>query len=331
VCKEKPMELIPGQSEGKSDESLSNAELLNEFVRYKYVVDNIKEVIWEVDTDAVFAFISPTIKGMTGYEVEQMIGRSILEFLTEDSRRFLMHDLDKPERKKITTPPPLYDIEFICKDGRTIWCEVSVKPVFQDGALVCYVGTSRDISEKKLYEKKLHEMLEAQMQINKQLEDMLTYDMLTGAYNRRKFEYFVHQEIEKAERYENPFSITIFDVDNFKQINDVSGHNNGDRVLQEIAAIIKHTLRDSDKLFRWGGDEFIVLLPDVNLKNAFKVANKIRKAIDSYAFDIEGKCVSLSLGVGTYDTNETLDQFIARVDKALLKAKNNGKNLVEQG
>ena len=85
----------------------------------------------------------------------------------------------------------LYDVEFVCADGQTIWCEVCVKPIFRDNDLICYVGTTRDISEKKMSENKLREMLEGQKRINEQLEDMVSFDMLTGAYSRRKFEYYI--------------------------------------------------------------------------------------------------------------------------------------------
>lgn len=153
--------------------------------------------------------------------------------------------------------------------------------------------------------------------------------MLTGAYNRRKLEYFVGLEIEKKEKYGSPFSIIMFDIDNFKGNNDHNGHKKGDRILQDITALIKYTLRVTDKLFRWGGDEFIILLPELTIENALKVADRVRETIQSFDFDIGNKKVTVSLGVGDYTLNENPDQFITRVDNALLKAKLNGKNKVE--
>ncbi len=312
---------------------MDNTEFMDEYARYKYVVDNIKDVIWEVDTNAVFTFISPTIKGMAGYDAKEMIGRCMLDFFTEDSCQFMLSELNKPANEKATANSNssyLYDVEFVCKDGHTIWCQVSVKPIFKDNNLICYIGTSRDISEKKMYENKLQEMLENQKQINEKLEDMVTFDILTGAYNRRKFDHFIDQEMEKAEKYGSPFSISMFDIDNFKQINDVNGHDKGDLVLQDITTLIKLTLRATDKLFRWGGDEFIVLFPDIDLKGAYKVTQRIRNTIQTYKFNIEGKSATISLGVGAFALHETSDQLITRVDKALLRAKANGKNTVEQ-
>lgn len=307
---------------------MSDKQILDEYARYKYVVENIKDVIWELDTNAVFTFISPTVKGLTGYEPEQMIGRRMPDFLTDKSRKYVLDRIEERRRNGIKGDSPLYDVEFVCKDGHTVWCEVCVKAIFKEGTLICYIGTTRDISEKKMYEKKLHDMLEEQKRINVQLENMATFDMLTGAYNRRRFEYFVGCETEKAVKFGTAFSISIFDIDDFKQINDLYGHNKGDRILRDIAALIKQTLRAADRLFRWGGDEFIVLFPDTCLKNALVAANKIKDTVHANTFDIEGKKVSVSLGVGSYDPVENMEQLVARVDKALLQAKNNGKNTV---
>ena len=308
---------------------MSNNEILDEYARYKYVVENIKDVVWELDPKLVFTFVSPVAKGLTGYDAGQIVGKCMLDFLTNESRKLVLDRMEERRANGFKGDSPLYDVEFICKDGHVVWCEVCVKPIFKDGALICYIGTTRDISEKKMCEKKLHDMLEEQKQINKQLEFMATFDMLTGAYNRRKFEYFVTCEMEKAKNYGTAFSISIFDIDDFKRINDTNGHNKGDCILQDIAALIKHTLRATDRLFRWGGDEFIVIFPDLNLKNSIKVADKIKETVKARKFDIEGGEVTISLGVGAYDLSENIDQFIARVDKALLRAKKGGKNAVE--
>jgi diguanylate cyclase (GGDEF)-like protein/PAS domain S-box-containing protein len=300
---------------------------MDDYARYKYVMENIRDVIWEVDKNAVFTFISPAIKGMAGYTPGEMLGHSILEFLTHNSREYLTGQLKSP----IGPDARMYDVEFVCKGGRTIWSEVSVKPIYEGDSLICYVGISRDVSEKRIYEKKLQDMLDMQKSINAQLEDLVTYDSLTGAYNRRKFEVFAALEIEKKTMFGSPFSISIFDVDNFKQVNDFNGHSKGDRVLQEIAALIKRTLRESDKLFRWGGDEFIVLFPDTSLGNALKAAAKLKDTVQAALFDIRGRRLTISMGVGAYAADETPEEFVIRIDKALLRAKNNGKNIIVPG
>lgn len=304
----------------------------HEYARYKYVTENIKDVIWEMDINLIFTFVSPTVNAMTGYDVEEMVGRCVLDFLTAESKARVLEQWKHTVHKRIHDNfknTILYDVRLICKDGKTIWCEVSFKPIFRGKDFIGYVGTTRDISEKKINENKLKKYLEELKYKNEQLEDMATLDMLTGAYNRRKFEYFIGLEIEKKEKYGSPFSIIMLDIDNFKGINDYNGHKKGDRILQDITVLIKNTLRATDKLFRWGGDEFIILLPELTLKNALKVADKVKDTIQSFDFDIENKEVTVSLGVGDYTLNENPEQFVTRVDKALLKAKFNGRNKVE--
>ena len=311
---------------------MNQREILDELARYKYVMENIKDVIWEVDTQLVFTFLSPTIKAMTGHEVDEMLGKCIIRFLTPESQRYIQEQLSSNIFKNMNGERKshiLYDVEFICKHGDTIWCEVSVKPIYNNDEVIGYIGTTRDISEKKLYENRLKNILEEQQNKNELLENIVTFDMLTGAYNRRKFDYYITQEINNKVKYGYPFSIIMFDIDNFKKINDCYGHKKGDSVLQDMTAFIKNSIRSTDKLFRWGGDEFIILLPSTPLKDTYKIANKIRKTVMAFTFDVDEK-VTISLGVGEHILNETIDQIVNRVDNALLKAKYNGRNNVEQ-
>ena len=303
-----------------------------EYTRYKYVIENIKDIIWEMGIDLVFTFVSPTVKETTGYEVDELVGRSILDFLSIESKEHVADQIKQNMQKRINgdlTKIILYDVQFVCKEGNILRLEVSVKPVFSEKSFIGYIGTSRDISEKKAYENELRKYIEELKYANVKLEELATLDMLTGAYNRRKFEYYVILSVDKKEKYGSPFSIIMFDVDHFKQVNDLYGHKKGDQILQEISTIVKYSLRDTDKLFRWGGEEFIILLPETALKNAYKVAEKVRKSIESNDFKMPDNKVTVSLGVGDYKIGESIDQFVSSVDNALLKAKSNGRNKVE--
>ena len=119
----------------------------------------------------------------------------------------------------------------------------------------------------------------------------------------------------------------FFDIDRFKTINDRFGHKIGDCVLQCISRLVIDNIRVTDGLFRWGGEEFIIILPEVNLESAKNVAEKIRNIIQSHDFGI-GQKISVSLGVGEYKPKENFDQVMLRVDNALLKAKSDGRNRV---
>lgn len=303
---------------------------LKEYVRYKYVIENIKDIIWEMDSNFIFTFVSCASKETSGYEPEELIGRCMLDFLTPESKDHVIQQWKKRiEQKENFLKVILYDVEFICKDKAIIWVEVSVKPVVQEDKIVGYIGATRDITEKKNYENELKECIKELKYANSRLDELATYDMLTGAYNRRKFQEFVQISIEKKVKSESAFSIIMFDIDFFKRINDSYGHDTGDRILQEITAVVKKELRETDKIFRWGGEEFIILLPETSLKNTYNVAEKVRKSIEQNDFKIGTDFITVSLGIGEYIIKESIEQFVSRVDNALLKAKSSGRNRVE--
>lgn len=302
----------------------------HEFKRYKYIIENIKDVIWEMDTDYVYTFVSPNAKNMTGYEAEELVGRKMPDFLAEESRIYVYDLAAKHLNKRIngdTKEIVLMEVQFVCKSGTVKWFEVSANPRFEDGRFVGYIGTTRDITEKKKYESQLNKYISELKDMNAKLEKMATLDALTGAYNRRKFDDALDSIINYKEKYNMSFSLIFFDIDNFKNINDCFGHKMGDFVLQCISKLVLDNIRATDGLFRWGGEEFILILPEANLHNAKNAAEKIRNIIQYHDFGI-GHTITISLGVVEYKQDETDDQIINRVDNALLLAKSAGKNRV---
>ncbi len=152
-------------------------------------------------------------------------------------------------------------------------------------------------------------------------------DNLTKVYNRHKFFEVIKHNIYEYHRYNYMFSVILIDIDNFKSINDTLGHNTGDQVLVEFAAILKNSLRTTDYLFRWGGEEFLVLLSHCEGKTAFQVAEKLRKNIESYTFQLKnGYQVTASFGVASYKDSTNIEAMISHADKALYQSKNTGKN-----
>lgn len=161
------------------------------------------------------------------------------------------------------------------------------------------------------------------------LEQLATVDKLTSLFNRVKFEQKLKDEMSRVQRYKSePFSVVLFDVDNFKHINDTYGHITGDIVLQRIAGVVKNTVRTTDLACRWGGEEFIVIYPLTNIAQAAEASEKIRKQINELTFD-SIKNVSCSFGVAQFDVDDTMQSLLARADQAMYKAKKSGKNRVE--
>jgi len=165
---------------------------------------------------------------------------------------------------------------------------------------------------------------------DKELERLATTDKLTGAYNRTKFDEIMDIEIERFRRYNEPLSLIMFDIDNFKEINDTYGHSVGDYVLKKIADITRETIRMNDYFVRWGGEEFIIISPETNLEKVHALAERLRRTIESYRFNKVGK-VTVSFCVTEIKKEDTEDTFVKRADKVMYEAKIGGKNRVEAG
>lgn len=167
----------------------------------------------------------------------------------------------------------------------------------------------------------------------KQLHQMATTDKLTRAYNRQAFDLMMMQTIKDSERNSSRFSIIIFDIDFLKEVNDEYGHLAGDEVLKNVATLTKTFLRKSDVFSRWGGDEFILLLKDCGIEDAYKLAEEIRNKIkiNKVIWKNNNISSSVSIGVAEYHLKEDADKLISRADKALYISKINGRDRVEKG
>lgn len=161
------------------------------------------------------------------------------------------------------------------------------------------------------------------------LEQEVLLDNLTGIFNRRAYEKKIREELERYHRYRQPFSLILFDIDHFKNINDTCGHHAGDKCLKEIVSRIKPSLRQCDFLARYGGEEFAVVLVGTPAKGAFEAAEKIRQLVKGTRFQYRGKQVPVSISLGvTEATPDDLDveTIFRRADEALYKAKRSGRN-----
>ena len=160
------------------------------------------------------------------------------------------------------------------------------------------------------------------------LDQLARTDELTGAWNRRRFEETVETEMDRLRRYGQRLSLMILDVDHFKKINDLYGHSIGDRVLIYLSNTIRSSLRVSDSLTRWGGEEFIILCPNTTAETVSKLAERLRKKVASIKFQEVGN-ITLSFGVAECGAEETWEQWLHRADEALYLAKSGGRDRVK--
>lgn len=204
------------------------------------------------------------------------------------------------------------------RDGEIEYFDVRLSTLTERENLVGRMLVLRNITEARL--------------LQQSLEEMAITDPLTGLFNRRQFEILGRQELERTRRYGQPFSVMIFDLDTFKQINDVHGHQVGDEVLKVVALLLRNTMRRSDMCFRYGGEEFTALMPATGAEEARKAAERLRHAIAISTVEWEETQIhfTISIGVSIYagDENEDFDQLVARADRAMYVAKRAGRNRV---
>ena len=165
----------------------------------------------------------------------------------------------------------------------------------------------------------------------RRIEKMATTDHLTGLSNRQGLALLFDHTMKQVARYGEAMSVVMFDLDNFKVINDTHGHLTGDRVIAWVAQTVQQTLRESDVLARWGGEEFLVVMMPCDLAQALQVGEKIRAAVEASAYRENDLCLPLTISVGVtqYQQGESIDALLARADRALYSAKQLGRNRVE--
>ena len=159
----------------------------------------------------------------------------------------------------------------------------------------------------------------------RRIENKHIYDNLTKTYNRNGFESIYSVEIKRCNRYNKPLSMIMLDIDFFKKINDTHGHLVGDDVLVLMCNLIKNSIRESDYLIRWGGEEFLILTPEIDLDAAVKLAEKLRILIEKNVFNTAGY-ITISLSVVQKNDDELLENLLKRLDNLLYDSKRSGRN-----
>lgn len=323
-------------------------------VRLQYILDIIMEGVWEWDANTGQVKRSPGWYRMLNYN-QNLFPENALTWesvIHPDDFKAVMQHFEAYTSGKICA----YDIEYRCikGDGDFLWIRDQGKIVerSEEGAATFMIGAHLDIHQLKLVQAKLQaqsgllnqgkltfeqevekrtaELTKVNLELAKNLkkiERLRDTDYLTSVYNRHKSETELLNEIARSKRYHSPLSVALFDIDEFKIINDTSGHQNGDLVLQKVSQLVIKHIRETDTLGRWGGDEFFIILPGVSLPEAVTSIEKIRSLIAAEDFN-ENLRVTCSFGVTEYSEGDTVSTLYKRTDIALYKAKHAGRNVV---
>lgn len=240
------------------------------------------------------------------YNKDELIGKNIDDFIIPKNDELNANQLSNNvihERVTVNT-----ESVRCSKSGDLKHVEILAYPIILNNNNFGAYAVYRDISDRKSKEKHIHQLVYT--------------DNLTKTFNRRKFYQVVDKEIERYKRYETPFSIMIIDIDNFKEINDLYGHLSGDKILIQVADVIKSHIRENDYLFRWGGDEFIILFANADYEIDLSISKKIENLIENTSFT-DSIPVSISTGIASY--KNSLDTLIMTADQRMYHNKENKK------
>ncbi|WP_421211826.1 sensor domain-containing diguanylate cyclase [Aeromonas enteropelogenes] len=311
------------------------------------ILEVISDGIWDWNANSGFVYRNPGWYRMLGYEPHSL-GNNVFTWETvihpDDMERVMAH-FDAC----LNGTSPEYRVEYRCRcqDGSFVWIEDYGRIIArnEDGSVARMIGAHRDINAQKLLLDQLerrNQSLEQQVaertaeleQLNAALlqkveenRQLAETDSLTGAASRYRLERVLQLECERARRFHQVFTVIAMDVDDFKRINDSHGHAAGDQTLINIVALVRNHIREIDLLARWGGDEFMVVLPNTGLEDARKVANKLQ-ALMAVASICPHMSISISFGLAEYQQGEPPESLMVRADRSLYQAKQRGKNRV---
>lgn len=312
--------------------------------RYRLLAENSHDVIWTLDIPSRrFTYVSPSVQALRGYTPEEVLGQTMEESLTPESAARVAREIDQRLRRiaagdkaaQVVTS----ELEQLCKDGSVVSTEVvSSYLLDKDGVARTILGITRNASERKAAERALLEsnrQLQARIeeigQLQIALQELAVRDGLTALYNRRYLDETLEREVSRARREGNPLSLVMLDIDHFKRVNDTYGHQAGDEVLRVLAATLMADIRTEDIACRYGGEEFLILLPGMPLASAMERAERWRSSVEGLSIAHGHLAIgfTISLGVAAYpEHGKTPDDLTRCADQALYRAKHEGRNRV---
>lgn len=322
----------------------AEAALRNSEERYRRLAEQSRDVIWTVDLETLcFTYVSPAIESVRGFAPEEVIGQPIVASLSPESgERVLALLADHRQRLAagdVTAISGMAEIEQLHKDGSLVPAEVVASFLLDEaGTPVALLGIARNNAERRAAEAQLREANERLRQqlkeigkLQEALQEQAIRDSLTGCFNRRYLDETLERELWRARREGYPLAVVILDLDHFKQINDTYGHLAGDEALRVLAERLRADIRHEDVLCRYGGEEFVILMPRMPLIIAAERAERWRATIAAIRvrFGSLELHFTSSAGVAAYPEHARMpDDLMHCADQALYQAKEAGRNRV---
>ena len=282
--------------------------------RLRFITENTHDIVWQLDRNLCFTYINGADRRMRGFGREEVIGQSLKALIPPSGHA----TVDAFMPKGALDSDESFEVEMFCKDGSRVWVEIKATPIRQhSGAIIGFIGVTRDATQRR--------------EIQEKLREQTIRDPLTGLFNRRYLDESLERELARAKRDNLPLSLLMIDLDHFKKLNDTYGHLAGDEVLKCLGELIRKGARGADLPCRYGGEEFLLVLPNMSLEIAAERAEQWCQAFAEARINFGGVTLSatLSVGVSAYPGHgSTRESLIEAADQALYAAKDAGRNRV---
>ena len=298
------------------------------------VINLMGQGLTVTNAEGHFEYVNPAYANLFGYTVEELLGKSPKDLTVSDEHEKLTEQRILREAGQTST----YESKLIRADGSIAHVLVNGVPRGRDGKYEGAISVITDLTGQKQNEMDLLSAKQELESANQKLENALARerrlartDELTGVNNRRHLFDLAERKFAVATRYDQPLSAIMFDIDHFKMINDIWGHIIGDQILTEVAQTVQMELRKADLFGRYGGEEFIIVLPMTQAKQAYVLAERIRIKVSNLRVKTEKGDVSVTISIGIVELHhnehhESLEAFFNRADEAMYAAKQAGRN-----
>ncbi len=295
--------------------------------RFREISQSSPIGIFHADPNDLMTYVNPAWQIITGRPMAETLGNPWWQPIHPEDKEqvFRTWELAAKEEREISI-----ECRIIRPDKDSVWVQLRSRFLYDDHGKITF-GTLENISERKAEQEKKEQLIQELLDLKKKLEISVRTDPLTDLPNRRGLAEKLEYEKVRFDRSKNPFTIIMGDIDHFKEINDTYGHDAGDHILTDIARMLSNNSRKQDIVSRWGGEEFIILLPETDLGNGAILAEKLRDKIEKEVFIYQGTKipVTLSFGLSVYNKKGLkTDDVIKQADQCLYQAKNSGRNQV---
>lgn len=299
----------------RADEALRESE-----ERLRFITENTQDIVWQIDDEGRFTYVNSADERLRGFPRDKVVGCLFRDLLTPAGQAAFDRALAQAGQEAgLGGGPMRLEVEMRCKEGGTFWAEINAAPFHgPDGKVSGYIGVTRDATQRR--------------KASEALREQTIRDPLTGLFNRRFLDESLDREIARARRDNRPLALLMIDIDRFKQLNDTYGHPAGDGVIRRVGELVRSRARSGDLPCRYGGEEFLLVLPDITLGTAVERADEWRTAIanDWTVIGENAFAVTVSIGVAVFPGHgDSREALIEAVDQALYAAKRNGRNRVE--